>query len=83
MRWHWRTNANARYERSVPETDLTASVILCDMDLVPAVQAKLGARPYHNQGFYGLRPNENLVMLVEQSLWTRYENAQKDAAVTP
>jgi hypothetical protein len=83
MRWHWRTNANARYERSVPETDLTASVILCDMELVPAVQAKLGTRPYHNQGFYGLRPNENLVMLVEQSLWTRYENAQKDAAVTP
>lgn len=83
MRWHWRTNANARYERSVPETDLTASVILCDMELVPAVQAKLGTRPYHNQGFYGLRPNENLVMLVEQTLWTRYEAAQKDAVVTP
>ena len=62
---------------------LTASVIICDADALPAVQAKLGTRPYHNQGFYGLRPNENLIMLVEQSLWTRYENAQKDAAVTP
>jgi hypothetical protein len=83
MRWYWRTNANASYESSVPETDLTASVIICDADALPAVQAKLGTRPYHNQGFYGLRPNENLIMLVEQSLWTRYENAQKDAAVTP
>jgi uncharacterized protein (TIGR03663 family) len=83
MRWYWRTNANARYESSVPEAELTASVIICDADALPAVQAKLGTRPYHNQGFYGLRPNENLIMLVEQSLWTRYENAQKDAAVTP
>jgi hypothetical protein len=53
------------------------------MELVPAVQAQLGSAAYHNQGFYGLRPNENLVMLVEQSLWTRYEAAQKDAVVTP
>jgi len=80
MRWYWRTNKLARYEPAVPQEDLTASILICDVEALPAVQARLGSRPYHNQGFYGLRPNENLILLVEQSLWTRYETARDQAS---
>jgi uncharacterized protein (TIGR03663 family) len=83
MRWYWRTNPNAHYEPTVPEQEPSASVMICDAEALPALQAKITSRSYHNPGFYGLRPNENLVMLVEQSLWARYETARNPEGGKP
>jgi hypothetical protein len=57
--------------------------MICDAEALPALQAKITSRSYHNPGFYGLRPNENLVMLVEQSLWARYETARNPEGGKP
>ncbi len=83
MHWYWRMNMNAQYTTTVPATDLTAGIILVEQEQLPAVQQRLGGRAYHDHGFYGLRPNNNLVMLIEPALWERFDAAKKEAAVTP
>lgn len=81
--WYWRMNRSAQYAVSMPESDVSAQIILVDQELLPAMQQRLGGRAYHEFGFYGLRPNNLLVMLVEQSLWDRFSAAKQEAAITP
>lgn len=83
MPWYWRMNRDAQYSMTVPSSDISASVILVDQELLPAVQQRLGGRAYHDNGFYGLRPNNSLVMLVEPALWERFSAARQEAAITP
>jgi uncharacterized protein (TIGR03663 family) len=81
--WYWRMNRNAQYALGVPEAEISAAVILVDQEQLPAMQQRLAGKNYHDNGFYGLRPNNSLVMLVEPSLWERFSAAKKEAAVTP
>ena len=68
--WYLRDLNNIGYQIKVPDT-ITAPVVVVDAALLPAVQARLGARPYEPD-FFSLRPGVNVALLVEKGLWDRF-----------
>lgn len=69
--WYWRDIKSVAYQTELPET-IDARVIVAEIDMTSAVEAKFGGRRYHMQGPFGLRPGVMLNMWVEQSLWDRH-----------
>lgn len=73
MRWYWRANPQVEYHEHVPDEPLKAQIVLVAAEEVAAITAKFPPdRPWHNQGFYTVRPNESLVMFVDPALWEHY-----------
>ena len=69
--WLLRKLPNTGYQATVPDT-LTASLIVADENLIPAVQAQLSPGEYESSPFgipYDLRPGVRLNLLVKKSFW--------------
>lgn len=74
--WYLRDlNDKIHYQTTMPQT-LSAPVVVVDWELQGEAQSLLGDREYH-PGIYGLRPGVNLSLMVEKSLWDRYQAARK------
>ncbi len=69
--WYWRDIKTVRYTTTIPET-IDARVIIAELDMQPALEAKFAGKTYTMQGPFGLRPGVMLNLWVEQSLWDRY-----------
>ena len=78
--WYWRDIKTVRYTTTLPET-IDARVIVAELDMQPALEAKFGGKAYSMQGPFGLlRPNVPINMWVEKTLWDRYELRKKQEA---
>ena len=69
--WYWRDIKTVHYTTTIPET-IDARVIVAELDMQPALEAKFAGKTYTMQGPFGLRPGVMLNMWVEQSLWDRF-----------
>jgi uncharacterized protein (TIGR03663 family) len=69
--WYWRDIQSVRYTTTLPET-IDARVIVAELDMQPALEAKFAGKTYHMQGPFGLRPGVMLNLWVEQTLWERH-----------
>ena len=67
--WYLRKLNNVGYQITVPD-NVTAPILVVDQTLLPAVQAKLGGKPYEAD-LFSLRPGVNVTLLVEKGLWDR------------
>lgn len=79
--WYWRGNNQIEYRDSIPDTPTTARIVLVAAEQAAAMQAKLTG--WHDNSFYTLRPNENLVMYVEPALWQQYSTAKAADPTAP
>ena len=79
--WYLRNMPDVGYQVETPD-QVTAPVIIADIDKKAEIEAKLAGRAYESSSIYGLRPNVMLVMLVEQSLWDQFRamNSPKPVA---
>ncbi len=77
--WYWRDIKSVAYQTELPAA-IDARVIVAEIDMTPAIEAKFGDRDYHMQGPFGLRPGIMLNMWVEQSLWDRYTMRKQQEA---
>ncbi len=68
--WYWRDIQSVRYVTTIPET-IDARVIIAELDMQPALEAKFGDKTYIMQGPFGLRPGVMLNLWVEKSLSDR------------
>jgi|UniRef100_UPI003784B5A2 uncharacterized protein (TIGR03663 family) len=80
--WYWRDIQSVRYTTTLPET-IDARVIVAELDMQPALEAKFAGKTYHMQGPFGLRPGVMLNLWVEQSLWERYNLRKQPEAAKP
>ncbi len=69
--WYWRDIKTVHYTTTIPET-IDARVIVAELDMQPALEAKFAGKTYTMQGPFGLRPGVMLNLWVEQSLWDRF-----------
>lgn len=93
--WYLRNIPAIGYQMQVPE-QLSAPVIVVDLEQVPAVKAKLGGKAYESDFFslredYSPQPKNseapppqkkgtNVELLVEKGLWDRYLAQKAEAA---
>jgi len=68
--WYLRNFSQIGYWPAIPER-VTASIIISEPRYGPAISEALGDRDFH-VGMSSLRPNVNLVIFVERSLWDAY-----------
>jgi len=80
--WYWRDIPSVRYTTTLPAT-IDARVIVAELDMQPALEAKFVGKTYHMQGPFGLRPGVMLNLWVEQSLWERYNLRKQPEAAKP
>lgn len=80
--WYWRDIKSVVYQTELPET-IDARVIIGELDMQPAIEAKFNGRLYHLQGPFGLRPGVMLYMWVEKSLWDRHTLRKLQEATSP
>ncbi len=71
MPWYLRSMKNIGYQIDTPPA-LDAPVILVDVEKQAEVEARLGGKAYDSSGIYGLRPNVNMTMFVEKTLWDQF-----------
>ena len=79
--WYLRDLSSLGYQIKVPDA-LTAPVIVADGAFLPAVQAKLAGKAYESD-FFSLRPDVNVTLLVEKSLWDRFLAAKSGEPTKP
>ena len=79
--WYLRKMRDVGYQMETPD-QLTAPVIIADIDRKAEIEAKLAGRAYESSSLYGLRPNVMLVMFVEQSLWDQFRAMNFPKTVT-
>ena len=80
--WYWRDIKSVRYMSAIPET-IDARVIVAELDMQPALEAKFADKTYTMQGPFGLRPGVMLNLWVEQSLWDRFTLRKQQEATAP
>ena len=79
--WYLRKFDTVGYQIAMPEK-VTAPVLVVDQALVPAVQAKLGGKPYEADPFI-LRPGVYVTLMVEKNLWDRLLASKAGGAPKP
>jgi uncharacterized protein (TIGR03663 family) len=80
--WYWRDIKTVHYTTTLPET-IDARVIIAELDMQQALEARFGDKKYIMQGPYGLRPGVMLNLWVEKSLWDRLELSKPQQAPPP
>jgi uncharacterized protein (TIGR03663 family) len=77
--WYLRDIKTVRYSTTLPET-IDARVIVAEIDLQQALQAKLTDKQYDVHDIFGLRPGVMLNLWVEKSLKERLELLKQQPA---
>lgn len=80
--WYWRDIKTVHYATTLPET-IDARVIIAEIGLQPAIEAKLGDKKYVAHDIFGLRPGVMLNLWVEKSLADRLELSKPQSAPAP
>jgi uncharacterized protein (TIGR03663 family) len=80
--WYWRDIKSVRYTTTLPET-IDARVIIAELDMRQALEAKFGDKTYVMKGDGLLRPNILIKMWIEKALWDRLELRKKQEAPAP
>ena len=63
------------YQTTMPAT-LSAPIVVVDWELQETAQGLLGDRSYQSM-VYGLRPGVNLALMVEKTLWDKYQASKQ------